>query len=416
MNPAGDRLSPFPRELKIVLMATTVIFAFNVWEHCPAIVPNHYTDVVSIYYRSGIGTGTLGIPYVDYVFEYPALAGVIVYTAALISRSTTQDFAAGLVLYDLIVDVFLYAFTLIAVIFLYRLTTRYGVESKRIWQAMLVMPSFLMFLVYNFDIIAVAFTVLAIYTFVREKHSVSAVSLGLGVCAKLYPGIVLPAFLAALPSWKSRGKYAAVAAAVVAAVNLPFMIMNLQTWLGTFYFHAGWGLENSWLIFFFDQMDPLAHYVGLAVLLYIVYKVMAVTHHWDVPRNEKLLTRSFLLSFAWLLGSYVVTPQMALILLPFYVLIPAVPLLAAYASDALSALIIVFWFAEMGAGANPLARDNPVQWIALSRQLIWLGLLIQGLYPTKIGRWARGLLSPLAGKPPDSQSMEKDRAYAPEGL
>lgn len=398
MNPDTDSLSLFPKELKTILMATTVIFAFNVWEHSPVVVPSRYSDIVSLFYRTGIGTGTLGIPYVDYVFEYPALAGLIIYAAALIARSATQDFAASLVLYTLIVDVFLYAFTLITVIFLYRLTVRYGVRSQRIWQALLIMPSFLMFLVYNFDIIAVAFTVLALYMFLCERRSTSAIFLALGVCAKLYPGILLPAFLATLPSWRSRGRYTLVSGAVVGAVNLPFMLMNFQTWLGTWYFHAAWGIEDSWLIFLFNQMDPLAHYVGLAVLLYIVYKVIMKTHHWQAPRNEKLLTLSFLLSFAWLLGSYEVTPQMALILLPFYVLIPTVPLLAAYASDTLSALIIVFWFTEVGAGANPLARDNPVQWIALGRQLIWLGLLTEGLYPSKIRGWVKGLFSPLVSK------------------
>lgn len=65
VNSEKDSLSPFPKELATILMGTTVIFAFNVWEHCPAIVPNRYTDIVSIYYRTGIGTGPLGIPYVE---------------------------------------------------------------------------------------------------------------------------------------------------------------------------------------------------------------------------------------------------------------------------------------------------------------------------------------------------------------
>jgi len=376
-------------------MATTVLFAFSVWEHCPAIVPNHYTDIVSIYYRDGIGTGALGIPYVNYVFEYPVLAGVIVYAASFIARAVTQDFAASLLLYDLIVDVFLYVFTLITVVFLYRLTVHYGFGSRRIWQAFLVMPSFLMFVVYNFDIIAIAFTVVSLYLFVSDRHSASAVSLGLGVCAKLYPGILLPALLAGLPSWRSRGKYAAIAAIVFTLVNLPFMITGFQTWLGTWSFLAGWGIENSWLVLIFNQMDPMAHYVSLALLLYVVYKVMAETHRSSASSNEKLLTRSFLLSLAWLLCSYIVTPQMALMLLPFYVLIPTIPLFAAYSSDILNSLILALWFTEMNMGNNPLATDNPAQWVALARQLIWLVLILNGLYPSRIRRWLKGLLRPL---------------------
>jgi len=376
----------------------TAVFAFNVWEHSPAVVPNHYTDIVSIYYRNGIGNGALGIPYVDYVFEYPALVGIVVYVAAFMARSSTPDFSTSLIEYKLMVDVVLYAFTLITVMSLYRLTEQYRLEPKRMWQAFLVMPSLLMFVDYNFDMIAIALTVLALHLFIRGRHSTSAISLGLGVCAKLYPAILVPAFFAALPSWRSRGKYALTAAGAVAAVNLPFMLMNFQTWSGTWSFLAGWGIENSWLIFLFGQMDPVAHYVGLVVLLYIMYKVVVETHDRDISSEERLLTRCFLLSLGWLLGSYIVTPQMALILLPFYALIPSVPLLAAYAADTLNALIMVFWFGEMGAGRNPVAMDNPIQWIALARQIIWLGLLVQGLYPSKLGRWVKGLLSPLTSE------------------
>ena len=268
-----------PNELKTILLAATVIFVFNVWEHSPAIVPNHYTDIVSIYYRNGIGNGPLGIPYVDYVFEYPALIGTIVYVASLLARSSTQDFFTSLVYYKLIVDLVLYASTMMTVVVLYKLTTRYNVESKRIWQVFLVMPSLLMFVDYNFDIIAVAFALLALYLFISGRHSTSAISLGLGIGAKLYPVVLLPAFLAASPSWKSRGRYTITTIAVVAIVNLPFMMMNFSTWYGTWSFLAGWGIENSWLIFIFGQMDPVAHYFGLAVFLYIAYKTMMETRH-----------------------------------------------------------------------------------------------------------------------------------------
>jgi uncharacterized membrane protein len=372
-----------------------MIFAFNVWEHSPSIVPNHYSDIVSIYYRSGIGNGPHGIPYVDYVFEYPTLVGAIVYVASLLARSSTQDFFTSLVYYKLVVDFVLYAFTIMAIVVLYKLTERYGVASKRIWQLFLVMPSFLMFVDYNFDIIAIALALLALYLFILGKHSTSAISLGLGIGAKLYPAVLLPALLAASPSWKSRGRYAITAIAIVAIINLPFMLVKFSTWYGTWSFLAGWGIENSWLIFIFGQMDPLAHYFGLAVFLYIAYKAMMETRKRAIAADQKLLVRSFLLSLAWLLGSYIVTPQMALILLPFYVLMPTVPILAAYVSDTLNALIMVFWFAEMNAGRNPIAWDNPVQWIALSRQLIWLGLLVQHLYPARVVRWVKGLLSPL---------------------
>ena len=263
----------FPRELQLILAAATVVFAFNVWEHSPVVVPNHYTDIVSIFYREGIGNGPLGIPYVDYVFDYPALVGAVVYVASWLAISSGPDFSTSLVWYKLIVDFVLYVFTLVTMIVVYNLTARYSVDSKRIWQVLLVMPSMLMFVDYNFDIIAIAFALAALHLLAADRQSRSALCLGLGVCAKLYPGILLPAFLAALPSWRSRARYVVVVAAVVVAVNAPFMLMNFQTWFGTWSFLAGWGIENSWLILVFKQMDPIAHYASFAILLYVVYTV-----------------------------------------------------------------------------------------------------------------------------------------------
>jgi hypothetical protein len=104
-----------------------------------------------------------------------------------------------------------------------------------------------------------------------------------------------------------------------------------------------------------------------------------------------VIHRGFLACAAWLLGSYVVTPQMALILLPFYVLIPVIPVAAIYAAEVLNALIIVLWFTpELNLG-NPLVRSSPVQWAAALRQVIWLGLYVYTLYPEKTRMWMRKL-------------------------
>jgi hypothetical protein len=63
---------------------------------------------------------------------------------------------------------------------------------------------------------------------------------------------------------------------------------------------------------------------------------------------------------------------MALMLLPFYVLISFLPAALIYLSEVLNALIIVLWFTpELNLG-NPLIASSPVQWIAASRQIIWL--------------------------------------------
>ena len=169
--------------------------------------------------------------------------------------------------------------------------------------------------------------------------------------------------------------------------------MNFETWLSTWTYHIEWGIENSWLIYFFKQMDPFAHYVGLAVLLYLVYKGLIQTSKKSYESQaERLVERCWLMSIAWLFGSYVATPQMALILLPFYTLIPTIPLLPAYVADVLNALIIVLWFTSSAYMIDPLSPSSPIQYIATTRQLIWLGMFIYCLYKIQITSLAKTLL------------------------
>ncbi len=265
-------------------------------------------------------------------------------------------------------------------------------DKGRIWRYLLVTPSFLMFILFNWDIIAIFFSTLSIYFYLRKDYVKSAISLGLGISAKLYPAVLLPVFLLEEKTWNRRLKFSILSLGIFFILNLPFMILSYDTWFGTWTHHIAWGIENSWLIHFFDQMSPTAHYVGFAVFLYLIYKGLIVTSKKKYESMAKrVVERSWLMSIAWLLGSYVVTPQMALMLLPFFVLIPLVPLPLVYLADTLNALIIVFWFNEMNAGRNPLASDNPIQIIATARQLLWLSFFIYCLYPKKAVKWIRTL-------------------------
>jgi len=97
------------------------------------------------------------------------------------------------------------------------------------------------------------------------------------------------------------------------------------------------------------------------------------------------------MNIAWLLGSYVVTPQMALILLPFYVLIPTISLPIIYLAEIMNALIIVLWFSSSLNLGNPLAPTSPVQWFAAGRQIVWLVLFIKTIYPVQTRNLFRSL-------------------------
>jgi len=383
---------PFPRDLIQIIAAATMIFIVGVWEHLPVVVPNHYTDISSVFWRDGIGRGPHQIPYYEFMFEYPVLVGVLVYLCSSI-RLYVPDFSVVMNYYTLAMDAALYPFAVGTVVVLYKIVGLVGSTRERIWKAFLIAPSFLMFTVYNWDIIAIFFATLSIYYYLKHEKTKSALSLGLGISAKLYPCMLLPVYMLEEKSWKGRFKVLFTSVGTFLALNMPFIIANFDMWFETWRYHAAWGIEDSWLIFFFNQMDPNAHYVGLAVLLYLVYRGLTGTFKKQYETQAtRVIERSFLMNVAWLFGNYVVTPQMALMLLPFYVLIPTISLAVIYFAEIMNALIIVLWFTpELNLG-NPLVATSPVQWLAAGRQLVWLGLFIQILYPTQTKRLFKRLM------------------------
>lgn len=386
----------FPRELVEMLAAATLVFIVGVWEHLPVVVPNHYSDVVSVFWRDGIGTGPHLIPYYQFTFEYPVLVGILVYLTSSI-RLYVPDLSVALNYYVLAMDVVLYVFTVGTVLVVYKIVDLAGLEKARIWKAFLIVPSFLMFTVYNWDIIAIFFATLSIYFYMKGDKAKSWLSLGLGISAKLYPCMLIPVYMLEESSWKGRLKALLAPLAVFVILNLPFILANFSGWFETWKFHAGWGIEDSWLVFLFNQMDPNAHYLALVVLLYLVYKGVTGTlrkQYKDQP--TRLIERSFLMNVAWLVGSYVVTPQMGLMLLPFYVLIPSISLPVIYVAEIMNALIIVLWFSSPLNLGNPTSPASPVQWLAAGRQLIWLGLFIRAIYPTQTKALLRGLMRRLS--------------------
>jgi len=396
--PEGDSMPTSPkywrhnnRSLIDLVLGTTILFAFNVWEHLPGIIPNHYSDVISVFWRDGVGRGEHLVPYLQFTFEYPVIVGVLVYVSSF-SRALTGDFMKAMNYYVLIMDGFLFLFTIGTVLLLRKMCITLNVQETRIWKCFLIMPTFLMFTVYNWDIIAVFFSALSIYLYMKANKLGSAASLGLGIATKLYPSVLLPVYLVEEKSWRERFKFIFTSLGVFMLLNAPFIILNFEKWLSTWTYHMEWGIEDSWLIYFFRQMDPFAHYFGLAVLLYLVYKgLIQTSKKLYESQAERLIERCWLMSVAWLFGSYVVTPQMALMLLPFYALIPTIPLLPAYIADVLNALIIVLWFTSSAIIGDPLSPTSPVQYVAAGRQLIWLGMFIYCLYKIQITSLAKTL-------------------------
>ena len=383
---------PIPRDLADILLMVLVVLALNFWEHFPMIVPSHYSDISSIYWRDGIGRGMHGFPYFDYVFEYPVIVGFLVYACSYFGRAMSDDFGISMAYYAIPMNIALSLFAAGTIVVLYKLVELKRGDISRIFKYFIIAPSFLMFTAYNWDFIAIFFSTLTIYLYLRGRRCLAAISLGLGIAGKIYPGILLPVFLLEEKSWKNRVIFFLLSTGVFGALNLPFMLLRFNTWWGTWKHHMTWGLENSWLIYIFNQMDMNAHYASLAVIIYLVYKGLSDTSTRKYEsQNDRVLERSLLMSLAWLVGNYVVPPQMALMLLPFMVLVPIAPLWMFYLAEIFNALIIVLWFTPQLNFGNPLVASSPVQAISALRQLIWFMFFLIALYPNKLKGYTSGL-------------------------
>ena len=392
-----------PGRLFEILLATAAILFFNWMQHFPPLVQSNFsfatTDVLVEYWRNGIGLGTHLMPYVQFRFAYPAIIGFLVYLTSGLARMFSSDPFVAVDYYVCFMDLILAAFTLGTVYYVYRICGVVRRETSRIWKAFLVSPTFLLYPLFNWDMIAVFFTVLAVWYMLQGRMRYAAVSLGFGIATKIYPAMLLPVLMAEEKTWKARLTALALAALIFGTLNTPLLILNSSLWWRSSTFQvSSWGLEATWLMLFFNRFDKTAYVVGFAVMLYLVYKGLVETSRKKYPNvSDRIFQRSILMSLAWLLGSFIVPPQMALMLLPFYVLVPQVPLVLIYLEGIFNILIIpLYQYTVISLHMDARTAASPAQWSAATRQAIWLLIFIHLIYRKQTTALANRLLKALS--------------------
>ncbi|GAB3248889.1 hypothetical protein GCM10027456_21260 [Kineosporia babensis] len=89
----------------------------------------------------------------------------------------------------------------------------------------------------NWDLLPVAATAGALWTWHKQRYVATGVLLSLGACAKIYPGfLLLPFLIALLLDKRVLDGVRMVAAAIGTALllNVPFMVINFEGWWGPF--------------------------------------------------------------------------------------------------------------------------------------------------------------------------------------
>jgi len=300
-----------------------------------------YTDIYPLYFFEGLSNGK--VPYFGHSLEYPVVMGAVMQGAAWSVRSIADAGTRGREFYD--VTVGLLSVFLVAGV----LATAYCAGRTRRWTALLVAlsPALILAAFINWDLIAMALTMMALAAWAARRPVVAGLLLGLAVATKFYPVICLvPLFALCLRAGRLR-EFAMTAAAGVGAwlaVNLPVMVAAPAGWAYFYAFNARRGADWGSIWYFFQTehwpvVDSLSVprinliSAGLFLAACVAVAALAVV----APRRPRLPQLIFLLTAAFLLTNKVWSPQYVVWLVPLVVL--ARPRLGGY---------VVWQAAELG--------------------------------------------------------------------
>lgn len=347
---------------KLIYSAGAVAFLFSYLIHNPLLHGALYSDVVSFWLRffySGVR-----IPYLDFGFEYPPLAGLIIYISALGGTLTgyyTIFSILTLIFYFLIIEVSL------------RIASESGVELIFLIMFLALSPSMVIFMVYNFDVIFAALLISSIYLFTKKRYLLSALLFSSAALAKLVNLILLPFILMRIRDWRPRIVYTIASLGCLAAMNLALWILNPRFIDQTYLYHTRWGLENAWFIALFQNEATwsTAKIFSAFLLCYGLLKVY-------LCGVEDIYIESFMVLSIFLLTNYVFTPQMAIWLLPFLAIIARVPY-SYFPFEFSNAAILLTWF----QAAEPTKFGSFPQTFAILRAIFLLIMLLEIYYGSR---------------------------------
>lgn len=338
-----------------VYIVVTIMFILSYWIHLPAPFGpvNYYSDIIYLYHvvfsegrRWFTHPNTYGLPYVDYFLEYPIIVGLC-FAVASLPRLFLNEPLALLVFYH-IMTLILYVATIICIRECILISMRAGLAVHRILLFIPCTLSFIMYVVYNWDIIASAFMMMSIRLFLERRYVRSALCLSLAISSKLIPGVLILPVVLYLSRVRDIIEYVMMVLATYFILNLPIMIVNFEGWIKFWNYHLSWYVEGSWLILIFEYYDSIARLISkilfviiMVILMVYIDKVVIRCKCSDVTSFIEVM---FLFIAGTLFSSYIFTPQMSLLLYPLIAITPSIPLTLLYTFDIPNAAIMMFWF------------------------------------------------------------------------
>jgi uncharacterized membrane protein len=269
-----------------------------------------------------------GLPYLDKTVEYPVLIGMTMFFAAKNNLNYYMFFHYFVFL----------ATAIITTIYLYKLSEKLNSKKINLFIFWALAPSLLWFSFFNWDIITVMFSVLALYYFKENKNITGAIFLSLGFASKMYPILFLLPILMhrKFLNWIKIGITFVI---TWLAVNIYFMLTNYQGWYFFFQFSSERlpNIDSIWAIIsrFIPGLSIQVINIVTLVLFALIYISMNIKF-----KNQDFIFMSFLSVLLFLIINKVFSPQFTLWLLPFFALYGVK--ISSFYSLELSNIIILF--------------------------------------------------------------------------
>ncbi|CAN5668572.1 hypothetical protein BH18ACT15_BH18ACT15_07210 [soil metagenome] len=347
-----------------------------------------YNDIQALYVARGVDLHTF--PYVHGglspagltggAIEYPVLTGLFMWASGLLA----SDLNGYLVISALLLAPW--------ALFVSWLLARMAGWRALMWAAA---PSLVLYAFHNWDLLAVACAVAGLYAWWRGAPVWAGVLFGLGGAFKLYPAIfLLPLAADCLVSSDGRKTFRALAAGtgVMAAANLPFALKNFGGWSATYRFHSLRGADFNSLWHWVAPDLSVGALNTLSTALTAAFWAAALGFGYTRARRDG--TYPFLGVCAALLASLLLwtkvhSPQYALWLLPFFVLLRVrVSWWVLYSLADLAVYVGIFrWFYDLSARGldATLAKDLLVAGVGARALLLALLFVVFLRAPTGTG-------------------------------
>jgi hypothetical protein len=340
-----------------------------------------YSDVIAMHGDRYLGGGHPR-PYLDDRIEYPVLLGLALWLPHWVPGGAAAHFSATYL--------FLATCLMAALLALERI---HG--ARPAWLG--CTPALVLYAGLNWDLLPIALLALAALELSRSRPRAAAAVTGLGISAKLFPGVLVLPSVGALwggsapgERWRRLAAPALVLAAVLLAVNLPFALLAPEGWSWFFRFNAGRGAENSAWHALGIPPGPLLELLSSGPLLLassfaLVAAARVARRGGDTGRAVRL--GAALALTAWIAMNKVWSPQYALYGFLAGALVSA-PWSLFWPLSAISLLDYWAAFEVRALRWDPTFRDHVFHPVGIVRTLLWLVLV--GWLARELWREARG--------------------------